>query len=162
MQTANIILRQVMLDDFEDFYEIISSNKITDDMQPVVEKQKAKDLLIKTLELAKQNKKFTFGMILKQNKKLIGFIDLAIKDKLTGELSCVVHPDYWNKGYGSEAMLEIQNFALEKMKLKRLCGVCSLFNSSCSSLFKNVLGFEYKKTEQVDNKDYLYFEKVKK
>ena len=162
MQTDNLVIRQVNLQDIDDYFEIISSNKIADDMTPVVDKEKAMELLSQTLELSKQSKKFTFGMILKQNKKLIGFIDLAIKNNHIGELSCIVHPNYWNKGYGSEAMMEIQKFALEKMKLKGLCGVCNLFNSSCSSLFKNVLGFEYKKTEQVDGKDYLFFEMIKK
>ena len=162
MQTEHLILRQLLQTDFDDFFEIISNNRIVDDMTPVTTKVQAQKLLDESLTLAKNNKKFTFSLILKETKKMIGFIELVLKDKITGELSCIVNSNYWNKGYGSEAMMEIQKFALEKMQLKRLCGVCNLFNYACSNLFKYVLGFEYKKTEQIDGKDYLFFEMIKK
>ncbi len=159
MQTEQLIIRFIKPEDLDAFYSLVSNKKILDDMPLITNKSEAQKKLHKMLEDIKSGKSYTFALIYKKDNNFVGFIQLNIPEKTCGELSCVVHPDYWNKGLGSEGMLAIEKFALEKLKLTKLRGVCTAFNHACTSLFKNVLDFEYMSTQFINGKDYLFFEK---
>lgn len=65
-------------------------------------KEKLMNLFHSFIELSKDTKRFVRGIYL--HDKLIGFInDVEIKDDRI-ELGYVIHPDYWNQGYASEAL----------------------------------------------------------
>lgn len=162
MQTEHLIIRYIKKEDLDSLYSIVSNKKIADDMEIISSKEATEQLLSQMIEDNNNKTQYTFALICKQDIRFAGFIQLKPTKEQGGELSCVMHPNYWNKGLGSEAMLVVERFALEKLKLNKLCGVCSLFNSSCTSLFKNVLGFDYISTQQVDGKDYVFFEKKPK
>lgn len=162
MQTEHLIIRYIKEEDFDGLFSVVSNNKISDDMEIISSPEKAQQLLLKMIEGINNKSQYTFALINKKDMCFAGFIQLSIVEQSCGELSCVMHPNYWNKGLGSEAMLIIERFALEKLKLTKLRGVCSLFNSACTSLFKNVLGFDYISTQLVNGKDYLFFEKKPK
>ena len=159
MQTEQLIIRFIKNSDIDAFYNLVSNKKIVDDMPLVANKTDAEKKLAKMVEDTLSGKNYTFALIYKKDNKFIGFIQLNIPQNSCGELSCIIHPDYWNKGLGSEGMLAIERFALEKLQLKLLRGVCTAFNHACTSLFKNVLDFEYICTQFINGKDYLLFEK---
>lgn len=162
MQTEHLIIRYIKQTDFDGLFSVVSNKKIVDDMEVISSPEQAKQLLLEMIEGNNNKTQYTFALINKQDMCFAGFIRLNILENNCGELSCVMHPNYWNKGLGSEAMLVVERFALEKLKLNKLRAVCSLFNSACTSLFKTVLGFDYISTQLVNGKDYLFFEKQPK
>ncbi len=159
MQTENLIVRYLKMEDLDGFFSVISCDKNLEDMPLIKDRQDAKQKLEELVSQTKNGQNYAFALISKSSHQFAGFIQLNLTGKDSGELSCVMHPDFWNKGLGSEGMLLIERFALEKLKLTKLRGVCTAFNSSCTSLFKYVLGFDYVTTEFIDGKDYVIFEK---
>ena len=71
---------------------------------------------------AKPRKEYTFGIELKQEKKIIGAIGIHKVDRYQGKatLGYWLGEKYWRNGYGSEATKEIINYVFKKLKLRRL------------------------------------------
>lgn len=159
MQTERLNIRFLKQEDFESFFEIVSNKKSADDMAIIPDKLDAQQKFNRMIEQSKAKKRYSLALIHKSNNAFVGFVEIVLTEPECADLSCVIHPNFWNQGYGSEAMLLIEKFSLEKLHLKKLRAVCNSFNPSCTSLFKNVLGFEYLNTQYINGKDYLFFEK---
>jgi RimJ/RimL family protein N-acetyltransferase len=76
----------------------------------------------KEKEKEKPTKGYEFTIELKEKKSCIGGIALAKvnKDQGTATLGYWLGEDYWRKGYGSEALKAVLDFAFKKLKLRRL------------------------------------------
>ena len=53
----------------------------------------------------------------------IGGIGLRIKQKYYAEVGYWIGEEYWNCGYGSEALKQIEKIAFEELSLGRLCAI---------------------------------------
>lgn len=159
MQTERLLIRLIKQEDFDYYYDLLCSKKIEEDLTPLKSKEEVEQFVASAISGAESGEKYIFSLFNKDDKKFVGYVELKVEDDDIGELKCVVAPNFWNKGYGSEAMIKIEQFAVEKLQLAKLQGTCTLFNSACTNLFKNVLKYNYIKTELVDGKDYLFFEK---
>ena len=104
IQTERLTLHNIEEKDEECMLNIFFNEKIKKtymipDFDDISE---AKNLFRKFIELSNSDEHFVYGFYL--NEKLIGFVnDCEIKDDAI-ELGYVVHPDYQNKGYASEAI----------------------------------------------------------
>lgn len=160
MQTDRLIIRQILHEDLDDFYEIVGSEKVVLDMVPAVNRAQAQEMIIQRLENARLGKMLSFGGFLKEDKKMIALVDLTIINKDSAGIFCLTNPDYWNQGYGREITSEVIKFAVEKLYISKISGKCNSFNAACTTLLEKVIGMEYVSTEYINGKDYLYFEKV--
>lgn len=70
----------------------------------------------------KKREGYPFAIYLKSEKKVIGGISLDKVDKFQGKagVGYWLNEKYWNKGYGSEALKAILDFAFKKLKLRRI------------------------------------------
>ena len=159
MQTERLLIRLIKKEDLNYYYDLLTSQKIQEDLTPLKSIDEVENFVNLALEDAGNKQRYVFSLFYKENKKFVGFVELKVNNNDIGEIKCVVCPNFWNKGLGSEAMIKINQFALEKLQLSKMQGICSLFNSACTNLFKNVLKYDYIKTDLVDGKDYLFFEK---
>lgn len=159
MTTENLIVKIITLDNLDDYVEIVCNPKVVDDIVVQQDSKQAKLSFANILKDYKDGVAYVYALIKKTENKMIGFVKLEKRENFSAQLSCVIHPNYWNKGYGSEGMLAVHEYAINNLKIKKFYGVCSAFNSSCSNLFNNVLKFEYVSTETTNGKDVLYFEK---
>lgn len=159
MQTERLSIRLLKQEDFGNFFEIVSNKKIADDMAIIASEVDARQKFNQMINDCKLRKRYSLALIHKTSNAFVGFVEIVLTEPDCADLSCIIHPNFWNQGYGSEAMLIVERFSLEKLKLKKLRAVCNSFNPSCTSLFKNVLGFEYINTQYINGKDYLFFEK---
>lgn len=62
----------------------------------------------------------TFAITMKDSDLLIGCISLMNISEGSGEIGYWIGTDYWNKGYCTEACIEIVNFGFETLKLNRI------------------------------------------
>ena len=159
MQTERLLIRLIKKEDLNYYNDLLCSPKIQEDLTPLKSTKEVEDFVDSALQDAGNKKRYVFSLFYKEDKKVVGFVELKVDDNDIGELKCVICPSFWNKGLGSEAMAKIDQFAVEKLELSKMQGTCSLFNSACTNLFKNVLKYNYIKTDLVDGKDYLFFEK---
>ena len=159
MQTERLLIRLIKKEDLHYYYDLLCSKKIQEDQTPLKSMEEVENFVDSALVDAENKQRYVFSLFSKENKKFVGFVELKVDNDDIGQLKCVVCPNFWNKGLGSEAMTKIHHFAIEKLKLSKMQGKCSLFNSACTNLFKNVLKYDYIRTDFVDGKDYLFFEK---
>jgi len=89
--------------------------------------------ILKTWVLNNQNKEvknYTFVIELETNNQFIGLIALNLGNQKfrTGEVWYKLHSNYWNKGFGTEALTRILNFGFIDLKLHRIEAGCAVDN----------------------------------
>lgn len=75
-------------------------------------------------------KEFVFAIMLKSTKTFIGLISLIVgnpKYKI-GSLWYKLDPQFWSKGYATEAVGEVLKFSFQKMELHRVEAGCAIAN----------------------------------
>lgn len=70
----------------------------------------------------RKRKAYVFGIVLKENSKVIGVIDIRAVDwnNRNGEIGYWLGKDYWGKGLMTEAVSVILKFGFEELKLHRV------------------------------------------
>jgi len=127
LETKRLILRDITRKDTKDIIENINNLNVSKWLLVVPYPYKLKDAkwwVNHCQESRKKKKKdnYNFGIELKEEKKIIGGIGLEKIDKFQGkaEVGYWLGEDYWNQGYGSEALNEVLKFAFNKLKLRRI------------------------------------------
>lgn len=67
-----------------------------------------------------------YAIELKDVEKVIGYCGIHFEEidgNIQPELSYRIHPDYWNKGIGSEVASSIKNYAFEELGMNRIISV---------------------------------------
>ena len=94
-----------------------------------------------------------YSIILKETSKMIGTIEIHSYKDQKGAIGFVLNPEYWNKGYVTEASKACIIYALEILELKRL-EYCHFPHNPASKRVCEKLGFIYEGT--LRNKYLLY------
>jgi len=100
----------------------------------------AKDWIKKNKENWREKNKddYSFGIELKEEKKIIGGIGIHKINKFQGKanIGYWIGKKYWRKGYGTEALKAILDFAFKKLKLRRIEAEVFVGNSSSGKLLE--------------------------
>jgi [ribosomal protein S5]-alanine N-acetyltransferase len=127
LETKRLILRKPKMSDWKDLLEGMSNLNISKNLEPVsfpYKKKDAQDFIKKRIK--KWNKKeqddFVFFIELKSEKKVIGTMGLHNVDKFNGlsETGSWINEKYWRKSYITEAKIAVNEFAFNKLKLRKL------------------------------------------
>ena len=84
--------------------------------------------------------KYSFSIVLKQSNELIGLVSLRLgpaKYK-NGEVSYKIHPNHWKKGYATEALNSVIDFAFHTLKLHRIEAGCAIDNIASIKVLEKV------------------------
>ena len=75
-------------------------------------------------------KQYTFAIRTKKTNDFVGLIALKLGNVKfqIGEVWFNLHPDFWNKGYGTEALKLVLSFAFDDLKLHRIEAGCAVDN----------------------------------
>jgi len=92
---------------------------------------------------AKEKKDYNFGIELREEKAIIGGTGIHHIDKRQGTATVGywIAQKYWHKGYASEALSALLNFAFNKLKLRRLEAEVFVGNNKSKRLAKK-FGFK--------------------
>ena len=132
LRTERLILRPLTIDDLASVHDYASDLENTKLMMflPNETIEETKEFLTKvTDEWNKETPSFyEFGII--RNDILIGSIGIDLNEARTeGELGWILNKAYWRNGYTKEAAMAIKDFAINKLKLKRLFAHCDIANT---------------------------------
>lgn len=127
IETERLILRPMQLSDAKSVAENISDLEVTKWLLVVPYPYSVKD----AKEFIKRTQKkwkvanindYSFGIELKEEKRVIGGIGLREVDTFqgTGDVGYWLGKKYHGKGYGSEALRAVIDLAFKKLKLRRL------------------------------------------
>ncbi|MGB1211670.1 MAG: GNAT family N-acetyltransferase [Lacinutrix venerupis] len=124
LESKRLILRSTNMDDVELVYAL-RSNAIVRKyiMQPLYKTQEEAVIHIKNLLIyLKENKSISWTIINKKTNQKLGSICLwnLSEDRKTAEVGYDLLPEYFNKGYMSEALQEVISFGFNKLRLKAI------------------------------------------
>lgn len=109
IETTRLILRDASVSDAEDMFEYAKLEEVTKHLswKPHLTIKDSEKILDMLSNEAKEKDSYAFkAIVLKENNKMIGTIDARIfgdglKD---AEFGYCLNPEYWSKGYMSEAL----------------------------------------------------------
>ncbi len=127
LETKRLILRKPRKSDWEDLVEGLSPLDVSKSMLSVPHPYNKKDAEIFIKKTIKNwNKKnqdnYVFFIELKSEKKVIGAMGLHKVNIFSGitETGSWINKKYWRNGYITEAKIRVNDFAFNKLKLRRL------------------------------------------
>lgn len=127
LETFRLILRKPKLSDIDDIYEGVRDYEVVKYLAVVphpYSKQMAREWIgdcIKEWRKKDQNK-YCFFIELKSEKKVIGVIEIIgyNKQHKICETGSWMNKKYWRKGYMTEAKIAINEFAFNKLKVRKM------------------------------------------
>lgn len=127
LETKRLVLRKPKMSDWKDLVEGVGEYDVAKMLLkiPYPYKKKDADVYIKmVIKRWKQKKQedYTFFIELKSEKKVIGAIGIHRIDNFSkiGTTGSWINKKYWRNGYMTEAKIAVNDFAFNKLKLKRL------------------------------------------
>jgi len=125
LETKRLILREPKMGDWKDLVDGLNNLNISKNVLTMPYPYTKKDALwyLNRCAKDKKNKKsYKFFIELKKEKKVIGAIDLNDykKDQGTAETGSWINERYQKKGYITEAKIVVNDFAFNKLKLRKI------------------------------------------
>jgi ribosomal-protein-alanine N-acetyltransferase len=125
IETKRLLLRKYNLDDAEDMYNNWAKYEECFKFlpwEPCVSINEAEIRIKRWMELYKDNTFYQWGIELKENKEIIGFINLhnVDEDNFSAETTYILSPKHWNKGIMTEAVRAVVRFGFENIGLNRI------------------------------------------
>ncbi len=127
LETKRLILRDLTIKDVASIVENANNLSVSKWLLVVPYPYTIKDArwwVNNCKEKIKENPRndYTFGIELKSEKRIIGGIGLHKIDRFQGKADAGywLGIKYWKKGYGSEALKALLDFAFKRLKLRRI------------------------------------------
>ena len=141
--SERIILREMEIDDWPDVHKYASQAIVCqyqpwgpnseDDSQFFVKQIKEDAKIV-------PRSRYVFSVIDKNNKRMIGAGELNLRDfnNKTGEISYVINPDYWGKGFATEVAQLLLKFGFLAFNLHRIYATCDPRNSGSIKVLEKI------------------------
>ena len=125
LETQRLMLRDIRMDDIQEYYERLYGDGdvcrylLFDPHQDIGESLQS---IQEVLEKYEEGRFYRWGITEKDDGSLIGIIGLVRMDEKTDTCSFayLLGCDYWNRGYGTEALKEVIRFAFEELEIRRI------------------------------------------
>ena len=125
LETERLILRDIRMEDIQDYYERLFSDGdvcrylLFDPHQDIGESLAAIEDILQQYEAGSF---YRWGITEKGDDSLIGIISLVRIDEEKEECSFayLLACDYWGRGYGTETLKEVIRFAFEELGIRRI------------------------------------------
>ncbi|MED4207443.1 GNAT family N-acetyltransferase [Neobacillus mesonae] len=143
IETPRLILRRLELTDAQSIFDHwLSDERVTDNLikgaHKTVSETREK---VATIVSEYSSKEFCYwGIELKQSGELIGAIDFFNFDSTTEncEVGYSLGYNWWNKGYGTEALSAVLDFGFRHMKVHKISAAHNLDNPASGKIMRKV------------------------
>lgn len=155
LETERLILREITEEDVEGIFACFSNNSVTRyyGLEKLESIEQARQLVSSFTNNYSVKRGIRWGMERKGTKGIIGtigFNNMVPKHK-RAEIGYELHPNYWRKGYGSEAACKILSYGFREMGLTRIGAVVFTENEASNNLLLKI-GFQ----KEGLLRDYMY------
>ena len=147
IETDRLILRPIVETDAEDIYEYSQNPDVG-----IHAGWKPHESLKETKEIMPEiflDKPHIFGMVLKENHKLVGTVGLLPDPKRKNPqvlmLGYALGKDWWGRGLMTEAAKAVIGYGFNEVKLSAISSCCYPYNKRSSNVMKKC-GFLYEGT----------------
>lgn len=138
LKTERLRLREITDADVNSLFAIFSNDQLTryygqDSLKEIEQAQALVNLFAKNFEVKRG---IRWGIELVETGHLIGTIGFHawLSNHRKAEIGYEIHPDYWRKGYISEALHPVISYGFNEMNLKRIGAIVYLENDASNQL----------------------------
>lgn len=161
LTTENLILRNLKKEDSIDWLEIFNSDNVAKFLVKIDNQESIDRLIDKKIAKYQNSAGGSFSVVLKDNQKVIGNIELKVNNEMNlAEISYVFNDKYWNKGYCTECCVAVLGYAFDELKLDKVIADCIASNSASNHILQDKLNMRLIKEEtpEGENQKYKFFE----
>ena len=152
LETDRLILRDIRMEDIQEYYERLYGDGdvcrylLFDPHQDIGESLQS---IQEILEKYEEGKFYRWGITEKGDDSLIGVIGLVRIDEQanTCSFAYLLGCDYWNRGYGTEAVKAVIRFAFEELEIQRIVADHMVQNPASGAVMRKA-GMTHIGTEQ--------------
>ena len=156
LESERLLFRKIIMKDAKDIHFIRSNNNVMEFMDVWRTKSisDAKKLIRNIHEDYKNERGISWGIIEKRTRNFIGYIGIIRMQPqhCRGEVGYVLKPEYWGKGFMTEALRTIVKFGFDKMNLHSIEANVNPKNKSSKKLLER---FGFRK-EAYFKENYLF------
>ncbi len=144
LETERLRLREIVHEDAQGIFNCFSNNDVMRyyGQDPITTKEQAEQFVEFFSKNFKENRGIRWGIELKEKEGIIGTIGFNVwspKHK-RAEIGYELYPNYWNKGYATEAVSKVISYGFNELDLTRIGAVVFIENKPSNKLLKK-LGF---------------------
>lgn len=140
METERLILRQFVPTDWEDLYEYLSIPEVV--LYEPYNIYSREDCINEAINRSEeQNNNRFWAVCLKNSKKMIGHVYFAQEEPEefdTWEIGYVFNPNFYGKGYATEACIRILQYGFENKKAHRIVAGVNVKNQASWRLLERL------------------------
>ena len=155
LETERLILRDLEIDDAKLFYEMSIEEKITNYQKWFLGKNGYKQWVEDTIDHNNRIPRFAYNLtiVLKNNGKAIGWIGWGTGDleKREYDFGYSLLPEYWNKGFMTEALKCGIDYMSNKLNATIISGKCVDENIGSARVMEKAGLLLTKEWEEVNN-----------
>ena len=138
ISTERLLLDRFQKEDWRDFYGIelsLEQHLFTAESYKPSTEELTKNYIYELSEVnyGEQENGFILAIRVKESPRLVGFAGFqngTLKANGQAEVFFSIYKDYWNRGYGTEALLGMLRFGFEALELHRIVAYCDAENHS--------------------------------
>lgn len=150
INTPRLHLRKVCREDAPHFFRFAGSEAVTKYMfwKPHASANESLSSIEKTLSRYEMGNCWRWGIALQETEELIGIIDLLGIDETTKSctFAYMIAEEFWGRGYATEALRAVLNFAFGQLKLETVWGEHFGPNGGSGAVMRKA-GMKYTGTE---------------
>lgn len=144
LKSKRLTLREILVTDLNRMFAILSREDVTRfyGLEAVKNSSEVMELIHYFNEMFTTKKGIRWGIIENETNLLIGtcgFNSYNERNK-RAEIGYELHPDYWNKGFASEAISSVLTYGFDALHLNRIAAIVYPENIPSQKLLRN-LGF---------------------
>lgn len=155
--TPRLTIRELQPTDNLAWLEIFSSERVAQFLTKMDDIEAINRSINKKIEKYKINQGASLSIVENKSNKVIGNIELKVKDN-QAEISYVLNDKFWNKGYCTEAVRAVIEWAFNSFPIEKIVADCIKENTASSHILVDKLGFNFVKEEMQNNIPFLFFE----
>jgi [ribosomal protein S5]-alanine N-acetyltransferase len=145
LETSRLKLIEITEQHTERYFEIMSLDSVTQyyGMESLQRIEQAAGIVRSFKTGFDSKSSMRWGIVIKEMETLIGTVglnNLQIAQK-RAEIGFEIHPDYWNRGYTSEAAKAVIQYAFAELGIYRIGAVTFLDNKASFGLLEKI-GFK--------------------
>ncbi|UUZ81130.1 GNAT family N-acetyltransferase [Paenibacillus sp. P26] len=141
LETDRLLIREFRPEDLNDVHSYASNPIVVRYMiwGPNTEEE-TRGFLERAMEMQRQEPRqdYEMAVIRKEDGRLIGGCGLHISEPRQGEIGYCFHPDYWGKGYATEAARALLAFGFRGLGLHRIYATCRPENTGSAKVMQRI------------------------
>ena len=160
IRTDRLLLRKFTKDDLDDFYNILSRDEVGRQL-PKGEgfsRSEVKKWLENIINFWEKNDYGVWAVTIEKSQNFIGYCGLNyIQDINKIEILYSLSPEFWNRGYATEAARAVIIYGFKKLKLDRIVGFTKLGNTPSERVLKKA-GLKYVEIKDIFGMKCKYYQ----